>query len=113
MGGCLRPSIRFNRSAMEHAIHHVRSFEVVAPYTLRVDFEDATEQTIDFEPVLAGEIYGPLRDPALFARVAIDPEAHTLVWPNGADFDPETLHDWPRYEQAFRDLARKWAGVKA
>jgi hypothetical protein len=98
---------------MEHAIHNVRSFEAVAPYTLRVEFEDATEQTIDFEPVLAGEIYGPLRDPALFDRVAIDPEAHTLVWPNGADFDPETLHDWPRYKQAFGDLARKWAGVKA
>lgn len=30
-----------------------------------------------------GELYGPLRDQALFERVRIDPEAHTLVWPNG------------------------------
>jgi hypothetical protein len=22
-------------------------------------------------------------------------EAGTLVWPNDADFDPSTLHDWP------------------
>jgi hypothetical protein len=50
---------------------------------------------IDFEPVLHGELYAPLRDPDFFARVALDPEAGTLVWPNGADFDPATLHDWP------------------
>lgn len=25
-----------------------------------------------------------------------DPELRTLVWPNGADFDPYVLHDWPR-----------------
>jgi len=35
-----------------------------------------------------------LRDPATFNQVQINPEMHTLVWPNGADFDPETLHDW-------------------
>jgi len=51
-------------------------------------------QRIDLEPVLEGETYGPLRDLELFRSVRIDPEAHTLVC--GADFDPATLHDWPR-----------------
>jgi hypothetical protein len=50
---------------------------------------------------------------ALFNQVRIDAEAHTLVWPNGADFDPATLHDWPLYEQAFREMARRWAAVQA
>ena len=44
----------------------------------------------------------------MFNQVQIDPEVETLVWPNGADFDPATLHDWPMYEQAFRQLARRW-----
>jgi len=98
---------------MAHAIHRVRSFEIVSAYTLCVRFEDGTEQTIDFEPILAGELYGPLRDPALFNQVAIDTDAHTLVWPNGADFDPATLHDWPACELEFRELARRWAPVQA
>jgi len=47
---------------MQHAIHRVRAFEIVSPYTLCVRFDDTTEQTIDFEPILEGELYGPLRD---------------------------------------------------
>ena len=97
---------------MSHGIYRVQSFEILSDYRLRVRFDDGVEQTIDFEPVLAGELYGPLRDQELFNRVEIDPEVHTLVWPNGADFDPATLHDWPAHEQAFRKLARSWARVQ-
>ncbi|HYW45024.1 MAG TPA: DUF2442 domain-containing protein [Bryobacteraceae bacterium] len=98
---------------MSHPIYRVRSFEIAAPYTLRVCFDDNTGQTIDFRPVLAGELFGPLRNLELFNRVRIDSEAETLVWPNGADFDPATLHDWPANEQAFRELARRWEAVQA
>jgi hypothetical protein len=98
---------------MKHAIHKVRSFEIVSRYTLRVSFEDGTAQTIDFQPVLAGELYGPLRDVDLFNQVGIDSDVRTLVWPNGADFDPATLHDWPEYERELRALARQWAPVQA
>lgn len=85
----------------------------MAPYTLRVRFEDNTEQTIDLEPILAGELYGPLRDLEVFNQVQIDSEARTLTWPNGADFDPATLHDWPQYERPFRELALSWARLQA
>ncbi len=98
---------------MAHPICQVVSFEITSAYTLRVGFDDGSEQTIDFRPILAGELYGPLRDLELFNRVAIDGEAHTPVWPNGADFDPATLHDWPEHERAFRELARRWEPVQA
>lgn len=97
---------------MSHAICRVMAFEKVGPYTLRVMFDDGTEQVIDFPPVLEGALFGPLRDEKLFLQVEIDPEAHTLVWPNGADFDPETLHDWPRYAQEMKRMAQRWATVK-
>jgi Protein of unknown function (DUF2442) len=93
---------------MEHPICRVTSFEIVGAYKIRVQFHDGASQTIDFEPVLIGEMFGPLKELAVFNKVKIDPEVHTLVWPNGADFDPATLHDWPVYEVALRERARKW-----
>ena len=98
---------------MTHGIFKVANFNLQAGYVIAVRFTDGTTQIIDFEPILNGEIYGPLRDHALFSRVGIDREVHTLVWPNGADFDPETLHDWPQHAGAFRELAGKWTTVKA
>jgi len=78
-----------------HGIYRVQSFEIISPYTLRIGFDDGSEQVINFEPVLKGELFGPLHNPTLFNQVTIDPEVHTLVWPNGSDFEPATLHDWP------------------
>lgn len=98
---------------MEHKVYRVVEFELTGPYKLRVKFDDNTTQIIDFRPILAGELYGPLRDEKLFNQVEIDPEVHTLVWPNGADFDPETLHDWPKYADDLKRLAEQWGKVKA
>jgi len=98
---------------MKHPIYRVESFEILKPYTLLVRFDDGTEQEINFEQVLGGEMYRPLRDLDLFNQVKIDPEVHTLIWPNGADFDPDTLHDWPSLEKALVDRARAWERVTA
>ena len=84
------------------------AFRIEDPYTLRVLFDDGTEQSINLRPVLAGELYGPLRNPAVFNQVRIDPKVHTLAWPNGADFDPATLHDWPRHADAMAERAKGW-----
>lgn len=37
-------------------------------------------------------MFALVRDPAYFARVAVDSEAGTIVWPNGADIDPDVLY---------------------
>ena len=96
---------------MEHGIYRVESFDIVSPYTLKVRFDDNTEQVIDFEPILFGELFGPLRDLNLFNQVKIDTEVHTLVWPNGGDFDPATLHDWPELVDSLAARARQWEPV--
>jgi hypothetical protein len=93
---------------MIHPIYRVHNFRIVGPYTLWIAFDDATEQVIDFRGVLTGELFGPLGDLDLFNQVRIDHEIHTLVWPNGADFDPATLHDWPEHVDAIKSLARSW-----
>jgi hypothetical protein len=47
---------------MSHAIYRVESFDIVGPYTLRIWFDDHSEQTINFHPVLTGELCGSLSD---------------------------------------------------
>lgn len=79
---------------MNHLIVRVVDFSIVGDYTLRVEFDDGAQRVIDFSPVLYGYYYGPLRELTLFNQVSLDPEIHTLVWPNSADFDPATLYNW-------------------
>jgi hypothetical protein len=98
---------------MEHPLYQITSFEVVGPYSLSLSFNDGLTRTIDFEPILEGELFGPLRNPAEFAQVRLDPEVHTVVWPCGADFDPAILHDWPEHEAAFRAAAQRWSQASA
>ena len=89
---------------MEHSLYRVKSYEKQGAFTLRITFDDDSVRVIDFKSILRGPLYGPLLDEDFFDKVSIDPEVHTLVWPNGADFDPLTLHDWPQYERAMMEL---------
>ena len=93
---------------MRHPIYRVNSFRIISDFTLAVAFDDGTEQIIDFRPVFGGKLFGPLRDLEVFNQVQIDREVHTIVWPNGADFDPATLHDWPDHVDELAARARKW-----
>ncbi|MBT8364104.1 MAG: DUF2442 domain-containing protein [Deltaproteobacteria bacterium] len=92
---------------MKHPIYRIISFENIRPFALRIKLDNGKEQEIDFRPVLTGELYGPLKDEKFFNQVEIDLEIHTLVWPNGADFDPETLCEWPNYVGEIKRLVRQ------
>lgn len=96
---------------MSHPIHRVTGFRIIGPYTLMVAFADGIERHIDFKPVLHGVLFGPLQNRAVFEAVELDPEAGTLVWPNGADFDPATLHDWPDVREELATRARRWSAA--
>ena len=72
---------------MERAI----AVRVLRPYVIEVTFRDGIQRQHDLESGLWGPVFEPLRDPAYFAQVAVDPELGTVVWPNGADLSPEVL----------------------
>ena len=93
---------------MDHPLYRVTWCKVIEPFVVSVRFDDGVQRQIDFRPVLRGELYGALRDSNLFEQVRIDPDTWTLVWPNGADFDPATLHDWPDVGPRMIDMARGW-----
>ena len=72
---------------------NVVSVVQTGPYRLRLRFDDGAEGELDFLSSMAFEgVFEPLRDPTYFAQVRVDPEAGTIVWPNGADLDPLVLH---------------------
>jgi hypothetical protein len=71
----------------------VAGVERLGEYRLRLTFSDGMVGDIDLAAELWGEMFEPLRDIAQFNSVSVDPELGTLVWPNGADLDPEGLHD--------------------
>jgi hypothetical protein len=62
------------------------------PYVVRVVFSDGEIRDVDIEPLLNGPIFQPLRNPALFEQVTVDEYNETIVWPNGADLDPDVLY---------------------
>jgi hypothetical protein len=63
-------------------------------YVLRLTFADGLSGDVDMEPRLWGPIFEPLRnDLGLFRSVTLDSESGTIVWPNGADYAPDALHD--------------------
>ena len=93
---------------MEHGIYEVKSFKLLGAYTLEIQFDDGVTTVVNLDGALEGELYGPLKDPALFERVKLDEETGNLVWPNGADFDPEILHDWPERRARFVAAAQEW-----
>ncbi len=93
---------------MKHDIHYIKSFQIIGLHTIKICFENNTCKTINFSPVLYGEMYGPLKDTEFFKRVKLDDEVHTLVWPNGADFDPSLLYHWEQYVEELSFRAKQW-----
>jgi hypothetical protein len=67
--------------------------EPLESYCLRLLFNDGSEHVVDLEDELQGPVFEPLRaNLELFRQVRVDPELGTIVWPNGADMDPDVLH---------------------
>jgi hypothetical protein len=71
----------------------VRSVSPLDGYNLRVGFTDGTERVIDVERFLRGPVFEAVRrDRGMFEAVSVDRELGVIVWPNGADIDPDVLY---------------------
>ncbi|MGI8593509.1 MAG: DUF2442 domain-containing protein [Solirubrobacteraceae bacterium] len=70
----------------------VKAAVALEPYVVRVLFADGEIRDVDIADMLEGPVFKPLRDPVVFAQVAVDEYGETIIWPNGADIDPEVLY---------------------
>ncbi len=67
----------------------VREVEVLEGYRLRLTLTDGSVVERDVSDLLDGPIFDLLRETAFFSQAR--PGLGTVVWPNGADIDPDTL----------------------
>jgi hypothetical protein len=60
---------------------------------VRLEFTDGSRREVDLEVYLRGPVFEPIKnDPAVFRSVRVDAQLGTIVWPNGADIDPDVLY---------------------
>ena len=71
---------------------HVTQVRHVADYRIWLAFNDGAAGEVDLASELYGELFEPLKDPALFRSFRL--EGHTVAWDNGADFAPEFLREY-------------------
>ena len=72
----------------------LRSTQLVAPFTLALDFSDGAHGVFDGRAYLSqrtGPLLDKLRDPMYFERCFID--AGALCWPNGLELSPARLRE--------------------
>ena len=70
----------------------VRRVEPLGGYRLRLTFSDGLVGEVEVDPRGRGPMFDPLVDQAYFQAVKVSRAAGTIVWPNGLDLAPETLH---------------------
>jgi hypothetical protein len=76
------------------SIIDVTDVGIVSGYLLEVSFETGEVKVVDVENLMVGPVFDDLRqDYELFGQLGVDPEAGTVVWPNGADLSPVTLYE--------------------
>jgi hypothetical protein len=62
-------------------------------HRLYLRFADGVEGEVDLDGIVRWEgVFASLRDPSCFAQVRVDADLGTIVWPNGADLDPDVLY---------------------
>ena len=78
---------------MTNQLIRILTVELVEGFQVRLGFTDGTEKVVDLEPYLHGPIFEPLRNnPDVFRAVQVNKRMGTVVWPNGADMDPDVLY---------------------
>ena len=84
----------------------ITAAEVVRHGVLRLTFADGLSGEVAVLDRMQGPVFEDVRTAAGFAKVKVDAETGTVVWPGGADLAPDTLYErvrsgvWPESRTA-------------
>jgi hypothetical protein len=79
----------------------ITAVAVVRHGLLRLTFADGVTGEVAVLERMRGPVFSEAVTPEGFARVSVDAETGTVVWPGGADLAPDTLYErvctgaWP------------------
>jgi len=66
---------------------------LLGEFRVHIRFEDGLQGEIDLQSLIDFKgIFAPLQDEREFAKVRVNSELGTLVWPCGGDLDPDVLY---------------------
>ncbi len=70
----------------------IKSAMVISGFDVNFEFTDGTSKVVNLLKYLRGPIFEAIQsDPQEFRKFCVDDRAGTIVWPNGADIDPDVL----------------------
>ncbi len=83
-------------------ILHATEVTPLSGYRLFLRFNNGTAGEESLANELDGEVFEPLRAPALFATASQHPVMRTVAWANGADLAPKLLLELMKTQQGNR-----------
>ncbi|MBK9215002.1 MAG: DUF2442 domain-containing protein [Chloracidobacterium sp.] len=69
----------------------VHSAVALDDHTLLIEFENKVKKLYDVRPLLATEMFAPLRDHAFFRTVRVDRHGYAIVWNSNIDLSEYEL----------------------
>jgi hypothetical protein len=81
-------------------IIRVTDVEPLDGLSIRVAFSDGAVKEVDLSQLMAaGGVFTPIRERReVFEQVRVNPQSHTVEWPDEVDLDPDVLYG--RFEPA-------------
>jgi hypothetical protein len=69
----------------------VRSAKAIDDHTLLVEFNNRQKKKYDVSPLLQKEMFLPLKNPAFFKAVKVEPGGYAVVWNSNIDISEYEL----------------------
>jgi Protein of unknown function (DUF2442) len=72
-------------------IPKIQTVQVLPDHCLGLRFDNGEVGSLDIKPYLDFGVFSRLRDPVVFAQVAV--RFDTVEWPHGVDLDPAFVYE--------------------
>ena len=87
--------------------HSIKAFEIAGPWKLTLMFDDGVVKEVDLKGIDFG-LYRALANLDYFNQVHLTDDCFTIEWPNGEDFNPDTLYYWDERCADWLKSAEEW-----